>query len=168
MSSFFFLKPFLPNHAGFKQDYVSWDRLDYLKTSGIRILVVAGAQDRIVASANSQMLHSALGGELFWAPDAGHCVNEQYAEGVNKAMSKTWREAETAPERKNAIAPFSPGHHPYLLAGIVIALRSVLLRAAGRRVTPSSASVVNTATLTALLYIAKRFAGGFQPNIWFL
>lgn len=99
--------------------YVSWERLLFLKVSGIRFLVVAGKQDNLVNYLNAKLLADALGAhESILKDDAGHGVNLQFTQEINQALMRTITCGESKKLVEGRRRPtkhdgFAPTRHPF-------------------------------------------------------
>ena len=101
--------------------HVGWDRLYYLKVSGISFLVIAGKQDNLVNYINAGMLADALSASLILKEDAGHGVNLHYREEINNSLLLHVEKAEmkTVVEGRRPLSPksgFPPSTHPWMTA----------------------------------------------------
>jgi pimeloyl-ACP methyl ester carboxylesterase len=98
--------------------HVGWDRLQYLKFTGIPFLVIAGELDNLVNAFNARILASALNCPILMKHDAGHGINEQYEDEVNQVL---WNHIVSAtdqfvPEGRVPLPKEGPkpGLHPWL------------------------------------------------------
>mmetsp|Transcript_23109 Transcript_23109/g.43129 ORF Transcript_23109/g.43129 Transcript_23109/m.43129 type:complete len:434 (-) Transcript_23109:3-1304(-) len=66
--------------------YVSWSRLDALRSWKLDSLVISGEHDNVVGPWNSRVLSEALCARWLHFADAGHFVIEQHADSVNEAI----------------------------------------------------------------------------------
>jgi len=135
--------------------YVSWGRLEWLRAaSGIRFLVVAGAQDNLVNSQNAYLLACALDAPLLLREDAGHGVTDSYATDVNMALQRHVEEAQAAvgvegrrPVR--AIDAVPAGWHPWKVGVAVLVAWRLLV---GRRERRWAGALVFAAAVLRALY----------------
>jgi len=135
--------------------YVSWGRLEWLRAaSGIRFLVIAGAQDNLVNSQNAYLLASALDAPLLLRQDAGHGVTDSYATEVNLALQRHVEEAQAAVavegrRRVRAADAVPAGWHPGQV-GVAIFIAWRLL--VGRRQRRWGGALVLAAVVLRALY----------------
>lgn len=153
--------------------YVSWERLETLRSYRLDVLVVSGEQDKLVGHWNSRILSETLCAKWLHFADAGHGVAEQYADEVNAAIEELVRNAhEQNPpsgrgprlrqrQRQRQRKPHGPGAHPFQLAVGAMALAALLLRKRllGRWL-PQRAGLL-IAFVAVLAHLRRRFGGFF-------
>jgi len=137
--------------------HVAWDRLHFLRVSGISFLVMAGMQDNLVNYLNAGMLADALNCPLIMKEDAGHGVNLHYPEEMNSALMAHIERAERKKpvEGRRPLSPrdgFPPGMHPWTTALIALVPAYWLSR---RWVASSFKRFVLTATIVSLVLRMK-------------
>ena len=109
--------------------YVSWHRLRYL--SGVmqgNVLVVVGDEDSLVRPVNSAILAKELNGKLERVPGAGHALQDQLPELVNKRILAHLEACEDR-RKPGVIARLQscpPRTHPYLACTVVFTLAYIL------------------------------------------
>jgi pimeloyl-ACP methyl ester carboxylesterase len=119
--------------------YVGWNRLNFLRVSGIEFLVIAGMHDNLVNYLNAGMLADALSAPLILKEDAGHGVNLHYADEINRALVSHVEKAQTKKLVEGRRAPSArsgvpPGIHPWMTS-LIAFLPAYLL---ARRISSSS------------------------------
>ncbi len=139
--------------------YVSWERLERIKSYNLQVLVVTGELDNLVGYWNGRTLAQTLNGKLLHYKDAGHGVSEQYATQVNRAIDDNIKlaaknhDAENISQRK----PLSPGYHPWsVLALTTLVIRFVL----SKRNVPYR----NLVSVLAALLLCRKWFGGFMKS----
>eukprot|EP00992_Anisonema_acinus_P009306 TRINITY_DN5517_c0_g1_i1.p1 TRINITY_DN5517_c0_g1~~TRINITY_DN5517_c0_g1_i1.p1 ORF type:complete len:297 (+),score=39.25 TRINITY_DN5517_c0_g1_i1:66-956(+) len=68
--------------------YVSTSRLQRLRGTGVRTVVVTGTADRLVRPSNSTTLAAALGADLVELADVGHSLNDEASQAVNLLVER--------------------------------------------------------------------------------
>lgn len=92
--------------------YVSWDRLQHLKSSGISFLVVGGRHDNLVNYLNQPMLHRAVGArKLVLKQDSGHAVNLHHRDEINEVLEEHFKTSKPVPVPVKPMLPHAI--HPW-------------------------------------------------------
>lgn len=143
--------------------YVSWDRLERLRSYQIETLVVSGELDNLVGFWNSRLLSESLCAKWVHFADAGHGVNEQHDKVVNKELESLFERGESrakaAPHVVTQRKPMPPRTHPWAaFLTILVASQVVLGRIPN---TFLSSKLQKLVSLVIAVGVIRRHYGGF-------
>lgn len=145
--------------------YVSWNRLKRFRAYNIPTLVISGKLDNLVGYWNSKMLSETLCARWIHFADAGHGVNEQYAEKVNTAMQELFAAGAkhflASPHLVSQRRPVKPATHPWLASLASFLAMYYIQRKLIRLLSPFTAKVF--AFVATVIFIRKRYGGFFSP-----
>lgn len=135
--------------------YISWDRLYHLQRAMCgNVLVIVGEDDTLVKPINSIMLAQVLNGKLEVVPKAGHALQDQYPQRINKKLIDHIQTSEEKYKSSKPVATsFPPRTHPYLAYTLILTL-TLLIRTKYR--------IHWTIPLIAIIGAAREFSGGFR------
>jgi len=139
--------------------YISWKRLERIRSYKLRILVVSGGLDNLVGDWNARFLAEAVCGKWLHFADAGHGVSEQYANEVNAAIEDLIQEAQESYNQSQALnrKPCPAGMHPVQIVLAWFAVKILISRVVPPRIGTFFAAAC------AAVHLRRKFGGFFAP-----